>query len=539
MKKLFISFVVILLSLALLCSCDSKPAASASDSATDNVKTEVSVSQKENSKQENSVSVSKENKESGKSEDKEKEESGISQDKEKVDMMIEKTEVDLEIEDDGILKVPSNSGRLHVDGIYIKNESNQVVQLKGLSTAGLQWFPEYVNNEFFWELRNEWNCNVIRLAMYTAEGGYCTGADKNNMKKLIKNGVKYATDNDMYVIIDWHILHDTNPNQYKAEAKKFFEEMSALYKDQNNVIYEICNEPNGDTTWKDIKKYAEEIIPVIRSNDENAIIIVGTPNWSQFVDRAAADPIKGYDNLMYTLHFYADTHKDDLRNTMKNALDSGLPIFVTEYGICDASGNGAINYDETKKWMELLDKYNISSCAWNISNKAETSSILKSGTWKKYYFSDSDLSASGRWVYTMLTGKEKYVPSEDRPEASTDNSNNGGNNGGGGNNSQPVTIPADSREIVLGDFTAYLVEVNSWSSGDGNCHQYSLTLVNNGSDASSWTVTIPFDKKIKFLQGWGGIYASDGKKLTISNESYNGSMSTGCGVKDIGFIIAY
>lgn len=299
---------------------------------------------------------------------------------------------------------PSACGKLHVDGTKLKDENGNVVQLKGISTHGLAWFPSYVNNDLFSELRNDWNCNLIRLALYTEEyGGYCAGGDKESLKELVKDGVNYATHNDMYVIIDWHILSDNNPNTHKDEAKTFFAEMAELYKDYNNVLYEICNEPNGGTTWADIKSYALEVIPVIRGIDDDAIIIVGTPQWSQKVNEAAADPISDYDNIMYTLHFYADTHKDDLRNTCKNAINDGIAIFITEYGICDASGGGSINYEEAQKWVDLMDEFDISSASWNLSNKAETCAIISSSVSKTSGFTKDDLSDDGKWLYEMMT----------------------------------------------------------------------------------------------------------------------------------------
>ena len=205
---------------------------------------------------------------------------------------------------------PSVTGALHVEGTKLCGSNGEPVQLRGISTHGMAWFPDYINADCFAQLHNEWKVNVMRLAMYTAEnGGYCTDGDKEYLKDLIRKGVQYATDQDMYVMIDWHILSDNNPNIHLEEAKAFFSEMSKEYAGAGNVLYEICNEPNGGTEWSEIKSYAQEIIPVIRANDANAVIIVGTPNWSQFVDQAAADPITGYENLMYTLHFYAATHK--------------------------------------------------------------------------------------------------------------------------------------------------------------------------------------------------------------------------------------
>ena len=206
----------------------------------------------------------------------------------------------------------------------------------------------------------------------------------------------------LYVIIDWHILSDGNPQTYQKQAKTFFKTMAKKYKDYNNVIYEICNEPNSGTSWVQIKSYAKSVIKTIRTYDKDGVILVGTPTWSQMVDQAAADPIKGYKNLMYTLHFYAATHTDWLRNTVENAYDQGLPIFVTEYGICDASGNGAVNTTEADKWMKLLDRYQISSCIWNLSNKNESSALIKADCTKKTGWKSSDLSQSGKWFVKMM-----------------------------------------------------------------------------------------------------------------------------------------
>lgn len=294
---------------------------------------------------------------------------------------------------------------LAVDGTRLTDTAGNPVQLKGISTHGLAWFPDYVNRECFQQLK-DWGANVVRLAMYTAEyGGYCTGGDREYLKGLVKDGVSYATDCDMYVIIDWHILSDGNPNTYVEDAKAFFEEMSKEYADYTNVIYEICNEPNGGTSWQQVKDYAVQIIEVIRANDADGVILVGTPNWCQYVDQAAADPIQGYENIMYTLHFYAATHTDSLRNTMVEAIDAGLPVFVSEFGICDASGNGGIDEYQANQWVKTMDECGVSYVVWNLSNKSETSAIIRSDCDKKSGFGQEDLSNSGKWVHEVLANK--------------------------------------------------------------------------------------------------------------------------------------
>lgn len=301
----------------------------------------------------------------------------------------------------------ASAGRLHVKGTKLVDKKGHEVQLRGVSTHGLSWYPQYVNDKCFAQLHDKWGANVVRLAMYTEEyNGYCSGDAKNrsDLKKLIKKGVRLAKKHKMYVIVDWHILSDGNPNSHKKEAKAFFREMSREFKGYNNVIYEICNDPNNGTSWKEIKSYARSVISTIRKNDKKAVIVVGTPTWSQDVDQAAADPIKG-DNIMYALHFYAATHKADLRNKMTAAINKGLPVFVTEYGICDASGNGAIDKKEADRWVQTMDEYGVSYIAWNLSNKQESSSIIKSSCSKVSGFKKSELSDEGKWLYHLLRKK--------------------------------------------------------------------------------------------------------------------------------------
>ena len=288
-------------------------------------------------------------------------------------------------------------GKLSVKGTNLVDKDGKKYQLRGISTHGLAWFPEYVNKQAFQSLRDLFGINVIRLAMYSDPGAGYTP----QMHKKVREGVKYASELGMYVIIDWHILSDGNPNKNKANAKKFFQEMSKAYSSYDNVIYEICNEPNGDVKWdRDIKPYANEIIPIIRKNAKDAVVIVGTPTWSQDVDIAAQSPLK-QKNVMYALHFYASTHKDNIRDKAKKAIQAGLPLFISEFSICEASGNGTINYGEASKWVDLMKKNNLSYAMWSLSNKNEVSSLLKPDCKKKSGWAKDDLSETGKWLYNL------------------------------------------------------------------------------------------------------------------------------------------
>ena len=440
-------------------------------------------------------------------------------------------------------------GALQVIGTQLCDSNGNAVQLRGISTHGLAWFPDYVNAELFRELHDEWKANVVRLAMYTAEyGGYCSGGDQKKLKQLISDGVQYATDNDMYVIIDWHILSDGDPNTHKEDAKAFFTEMSEAYSGYDNVLYEICNEPNGGTSWSSIKSYAEEIIPVIRENDEDAVILVGTPNWSQYADQAAADPITAYSNIMYTLHFYAATHTDGLRSTMAAAIDAGLPVFVSEYGICDASGNGAIDEKQANAWVELMDRYGVSYVAWNLSNKNETSAIFKNSCGKLSGFTQEDLSSSGRWLYDMLTGKGAGMTSGDsRRQTGSENVQGGQtekrSEGSRQENDTSVGTQESTEQNVQsrddGTLQAELQLANSWESEGKTFYQYSLAIANQSQSAvDGWRVVIVFSGEFSLSDAWCGTYSANGNQLEITPADYNARLESGAATGDIGFIVS-
>ncbi len=291
-------------------------------------------------------------------------------------------------------------GQLSVKGTQLVDKNGNGYQLRGMSTHGITWFPDFINENSFRTLRDDWNTNVVRMAMYVDEwgNGQCYMQNKDGSLQLLEKGVDLCIKLGMYVIIDWHVLNPGDPTAYTDEAIEFFNAVSKKYADYPNIIYEIVNEPNGNVTWSGtIKPYAEKIIPVIRKNDKDAVIIVGTPTWSQDIDQALADPLK-YDNIMYALHFYAATHTDWLRERTEKCVAGGLPIFVSEFGCCDASGNGANDFTQTEKWLTLLDKYGISYCNWNLANKDESSSCFKPSAKADGNWSDSDYSESGAWI---------------------------------------------------------------------------------------------------------------------------------------------
>lgn len=299
----------------------------------------------------------------------------------------------------------SSNGTLHVSGTNLQNQYNQNFRLKGLSSHGIQWYSDIITYDNLKHLRDSWGINVFRIAMYTNENGYISQPDK--MKKTAYNIIDMCINLDLYVVIDWHILSDGDPNIYLDQSKSFFNETSAKYKDYPNVIYEICNEPNQSyVTWSNhIKPYAEKIIPIIRNNSKNSVILVGTPDWSKDLSSVSKDPLK-YDNIMYTVHFYAATHKTELQNTITSALNKNIPVFVSEWGTTDASGNSNFDLNSSKNWIEFMDKNNLSWINWSFCNKTEDSAILSSNYNIKSSSSiDEHLTKSGEFIKANINTK--------------------------------------------------------------------------------------------------------------------------------------
>ena len=287
----------------------------------------------------------------------------------------------------------SYNGTLSLKGNNIVNQYNENITLKGISSHGVQWFGYLITDENIKVLKS-WDSNVFRIAMYTSQGGYI---DNRSIYDEVIKDIDLVISNDMYVIVDWHILYDNNPNNYKNEAIEFFEKISSKYKNTPNIIYEICNEPNGGTSWEDIKGYATDVISTIRKNSNN-LIIVGTPTWSHDVDSVINNKLNDK-NTMYAFHFYAGSHKDDMRNKVKNALDNNVPVFISEFGVSDETGNGGVYLDEADKWMEFIKNNNLSYVNWSLADKEESSALLKPNN---KVITDDALSESGKYIKEKL-----------------------------------------------------------------------------------------------------------------------------------------
>lgn len=282
-------------------------------------------------------------------------------------------------------------GRLFAVGNRIVGEHGMPVSLAGNSFFWSQWQGRFYNADVVKWLKLDWKSAIIRIPMGIEGKGYLDHPETELAR--VCTLVDAAVAADLYVIIDWH---DHHAEKHTVEAVKFFEEMARKYGHLPNVLYEIFNEPVKEASWtNEIKPYAEQVIAAIRVIDPDNMIIVGSPNYSQDVDVVADDPIKAR-NIAYSLHFYAGTHKQWLRDKALKALQKGLPLFVTEWGTCNADGHGDIDEASTREWMDFMQDWGLSHCNWAVSEKAETASIVKPDASAKGRWSEDELTPSGR-----------------------------------------------------------------------------------------------------------------------------------------------
>ncbi|MFF4161616.1 cellulase family glycosylhydrolase [Streptomyces sp. NPDC001741] len=306
------------------------------------------------------------------------------------------------------------NGPLHVCGVNLCNQYNRPVQLRGMSTHGIQWFDACYNTASLDALANDWKSDLLRISMYVQEDGYET--DPAGFTNRVNRLVDMAEARGMYALIDFHTLTPGDPNYNLERAKTFFASVAARNAGKKNVIYEITNEPNG-VSWSGIKNYAEQVIPVVRAADPDAVVIVGTRGWSSLgvsdgssESEVVNNPVNAT-NIMYAFHFYAASHKDNYRATLSRAA-SRLPLFVTEFGTVSATGGGALDRSSTTAWLDLLDQLKISYANWTYSDADESSAAFRPGTCAGSDYSSSGvLTESGALLKSRISTADSFPTS--------------------------------------------------------------------------------------------------------------------------------
>ena len=402
----------------------------------------------------------------------------------------------------------------------------------------------FAGNSFFWSntgwgqekmynasvvkwLKDDWKSSIVRVAVGGDESGSYLEDPSGNLTRAEKV-IDAAIANDMYVIIDFHTHHGEDK---KASAIEFFKTMATRYGDKNNVIYEIYNEPLSVSWSNVIKPYAEDVISAIRAIDADNLIVVGTPTWSQDVDVASQDPIDGT-NIAYSLHFYAGTHGQSLRNKAITALNNGIPLMVTEWGAVNADGNGSVAESSVDAWMDFLKTNNITNLNWAVSDKSEGASIINSGASAEGNWSASDLTASGTYVKNIISNWGTEVASTD-DDSSSDSSSDSSDSSNDTGSDSGTSTGDDSSSSDSGTSTETAscqhVITSSWSGG----FQGAIRITNTSdSTINGWNVNWSYTDGTTITQSWGATLSGS---YSATNLDWNGSIAPNETV-EIGFI---
>ena len=451
-------------------------------------------------------------------------------------------------------------GALHTSGSKIIGaKNNQQVMLRGVSlfwsdATGLSYYNPTVIS---WVVDNL-KIDVFRYAMgieyYDSNGGTKNKLDDQvsytkspeGQLSTIDRMVQAAIENDVYIVIDWHSHRahlETNL------AKDFFAKISQKYKDVPNIIYEIYNEPvsgsGGD--WGAIKNYANSVVPAIRTNTQN-LIIVGTPNWSQHPEQGARDPIQST-NIAYVLHFYASSHsKGSYGGYVSSALSAGYPVFISEWGTTNADGDGEPNSSATNEWTQFMDQNMIPNCNWSlrqqtsdVDQKSEKSAIFagdkslitaaaldaatftSSGNIIKSYLTKNARS----WADSLVKGKSGSCSFKATTAKQTDGKISGVlKSGCTYTSSNEKVASASGSDIVVGDYGFAILTGNDGSQSIVTVKQVAGQTITNLSD-----ITCNFSGSCTAASknGMSRDFDGDGTKdylLTMDDKTNEGSKFT-------------
>ncbi|GAA0234762.1 hypothetical protein GCM10010492_37100 [Saccharothrix mutabilis subsp. mutabilis] len=306
------------------------------------------------------------------------------------------------------------NGQLHVCGVKLCNQYGKPIQLRGMSTHGIQWYSQCIKTQSLDALAGDWGADILRISMYVQEGGYET--DPRKFTDMVHGYIEEATKRGMYALVDWHQLDPGDPNANLSLARTFFTEVAQRHRDKTNIIYDIANEPNG-VSWAGIKSYAEQMIPVIRAQDPDGVVFVGTHGWGSLGvsdGRTEADivnnPINAT-NFMYTFHFYAASHQDEYFAALQRAA-TRIPLFVTEFGTQTYTGDGGNDFTYSQKYLDFLAANKIGWTNWNYSDDSRSGAVFKPGTCAGTTFTGTGvLKPAGVWVRDRMRTPDDFPTS--------------------------------------------------------------------------------------------------------------------------------
>lgn len=275
---------------------------------------------------------------------------------------------------------PAAVSRLGTSGNKIVNAAGTPVQLRGVSvlaprhnTECPECHPRPISDVIDMTVSDGWQSDVVRLPV-TVWGSLSV---EDNVAQYVDPYVQQAVDLGIYIIVDLHYVSDYGSTGVpQSTVAEFWDYVAPLYADVPNVIYEVFNEPVAPASWATWKAYIQPVVDDIRAVAPDTLLLMGGPQWSTYVNQAAADPIAGND-IAYVYHLYpnqGDATAANLDAKFGNAAQQ-IPVILTEFGWNPPGefSDPTVTQGTTSGWGIPLRQYldarpHISWTAWIFDN---------------------------------------------------------------------------------------------------------------------------------------------------------------------------
>lgn len=315
-------------------------------------------------------------------------------------------------------QTPDPMPRIRVQGNCFVSENGDTLVFRGLNSSD----PDNLDRQGHWnkayfETIKKWGANIVRFPVHPAAW---RRRGQDNYLQLLDQGVLWAKEQGLYVIIDWHSIGNLRSELFQApgyettqkETFEFWRTMAKHYKDEPAVaFFELFNEPTvlrgelGLCTWAQWKAIMEETITIIRAHDCRAIPLVAGFDWAYDLTPVATEPIQA-EGIAYVSHPYPQKRNPPWAGQW--TADWGFvaekyPVILTEIGFCGADDPGAhVPVISDESYGDAITTYTaekgISWVAWVFDPK-----------WAPRLFTDWDFTPSRQGVYfRRVLGEGKH-----------------------------------------------------------------------------------------------------------------------------------
>lgn len=305
----------------------------------------------------------------------------------------------------------SYHGKISKQGNKIIDKNGNVMMLQGIGTHSISEYNSLYTAESVRTLKY-YGINLIRISVYLSdiyasqsEGRMIKGwlNHSDELKPIIENLIDITTDEGMYILLDFHTYHAFDGGDctvYQTEQEEFFRYFSDKYSENDNILYELHNEPYQNT--------ASELLPsvasccdIIRSNNADAIIVCGHGKDGSYTANTVFNTKNNLD-IFISPHLYTGEQTTD---NIKNLVTNNIPIFVSEWGNSSLSGSDIPNDSRAYDFFSFLHTKKIANALWKWTYQDMDTSVLIHDIYAEKYaykyggYADGMLSHNGRLYF--------------------------------------------------------------------------------------------------------------------------------------------